>query len=245
MPQFKDQVVRQLIVTDGAGNTISITAGPPPKIVITGNGEFQIINEDTGQELDLRLSSLGNPIIQFTGRTADGGKVFKLSFDEGDGITVNNKYNEYGPSFSQTVTQSAAGWYVWTIPSGEGVGFDPTDAEFKMIDAGSETFEDWTNLTLQNGWTAKVGYYAPAYRFTPTGQIELRGVMTGGTSVDNTVIALMPLAPVKLGTYGGVGITAGGSALKRVFYNTDSKLYCYGVSGTGDLALDGARFSYK
>jgi hypothetical protein len=245
MPQFKNQVVRQLIVTDGAGNTITINAGPPPEILVTGNGEITIRNVTTGQELNLRLSSLGNPIVQFTGRTADGGKVFKLTFDEGDGVTVNNKYQEYSPSFNQTVVQSAAGWYVWTLPSGAGVGFDPTDAEFKVIDAGTETFSDWTNLTLQNGWTAKAGYYAPAARFTPSGTLELRGVMTGGTSVDNTIIALMPIVPAKLSSYGGVGITAGGSALKRVFYNTDGKLYCYGVSGTADLSLDGASFSYK
>lgn len=124
-----------------------------------------------------------------------------------------------------------------------GIVYNEFDNELQAWNAGAPL--DWTNLTLQNGWTAKAGYYAPAYRFTPTGTIELRGTMTGGTSVDNTVIALMPIVPAKLGTWGGPAVTAGSFALKRLFYNTDGKLYCYGVSGTGDLGLDGARYSYK
>jgi hypothetical protein len=134
-----------------------------------------------------------------------------------------------------------------TGPNGRGWGYDDTTEELAAYNAGN--FLNWTNLTLQNGWIAKANYYAPSYRFTPTGQIELRGVMTGGTIVDNTIVALMPIVPAKLSSYGGIGVapTGAGTASKRVFYNTDGKLYCYGINagGTTDLSLDGARFSYK
>jgi hypothetical protein len=131
-----------------------------------------------------------------------------------------------------------------SVFGGVGIVFDAASAELRAWNFGVAL--DWVNLTLQNGWTAKAGYYAPSYRFTPTGRIELRGVMTGGTNVDNTVVCLMPIVPAKLSSYGGIGITAGpANGVKRVFYNTDGKLYCYGVAGTVDLSLDGALFSYK
>jgi hypothetical protein len=123
-----------------------------------------------------------------------------------------------------------------------GVVVDNTVGELKAWNAG--TILGWSNLTLQSGWSAKAGYYAPAYLFTPTGQIELRGTMTGGTNADNTVICLMPIVPAKLGLADAT-ITGGGGANKRLFYNTDGKLYCYGVAGTADISLDGIRFSYK
>lgn len=239
MPQFKDQVVRQLIVTDGAGNTISITAGPPPEIEITGNGSLTVVNESTGQSITLQLSDSGTPEILFVGSTAGGHKAFILSFDD----LSDNVFREFPSPGDWSIHGDSSYWTLNGLDTGEGVLFDPTPSELHSYHNGVN--QDWTALTLQNGWTAKAGYYPPSYRFTPTGTIELCGVMTGGTSVDNTVIALMPVVPAKLGSYGGVGITAGGSALKRVFYNTDAKLYCYGCSGTGDLSLDGAKFRYK
>lgn len=131
----------------------------------------------------------------------------------------------------------------FTDNSNIGVCYDGVTREIKRFNNG--TVQDWTTLTLNNGWTAKAGYYVPAYRFTPDGMIELSGTMGGGTSADNTIIATMPVVPAKLGLYGGPGIDAGGSALKRIFYNTDGKLYCYGVSGTATISLDGIRFRYK
>jgi hypothetical protein len=239
MPQFKNQVVNQLIITDGAGNTITITAGPPPEINITGDGSLFIRNETTGQVIGLQLNGSGTPEIIFVGSTAGGNKAHIFTFDD----LADNILRQFPSPGDWSIYASEQFWTLNGLTTGEGVLFDPNDSEMHSYHNGVN--QDWTNLTLQNGWTAKVGYYAPAYRFTPSGTIELRGVMTGGTSVDNTIIALMPVVPAKLSSYGGVGITAGGSALKRVFYNTDGKLYCYGVSGTGDLSLDGARFSYK
>ena len=129
-----------------------------------------------------------------------------------------------------------------TDNAGNGFGLDTTDDELKALTAN--VVNNWTALTLQNGWSAAAGYYAPAYRFTPTGQLELRGVMSGGTNADNTVICLMPVVPAKLGLHQPV-LETGGTVNARLFYNTDGKLYCYGCAGAGKIGLDGARFSYK
>jgi hypothetical protein len=124
----------------------------------------------------------------------------------------------------------------------QGVVINAFTGEIQAWNAGAVL--DWVNLTLQNGWGAAAGYYTPAYRFTPTGQIELRGVMTGGANADNTVICLMPIVPAKLGLI-QPALETGGSVNSRLFYNTDAKLYCYGCVGAGKIGLDGMRFSYK
>lgn len=236
--QFPNPIVTQLTITDNG--QIAVQIGPGPKIYITGNGEIQIQNPTTGQELDLRLSALGNPIVEFDGRTSSGGKVFKLTFDEQN----DNKYQEYSPSFSQSETQSAAGWYVSETVSGIGFGFDPTDQELKVIQAGTETFLDWTNLTLTGGWSASAGYYTPQYRYTPDGLLELRGNMTAGTTADGTAVITMPVVPAKFGLI-RPAIEAGGTVNARLFYNTDGKIYVFGCAGTTKMSLDGMRFSYK
>lgn len=55
----------------------------------------------------------------------------------------------------------------------------------------------WVNLTLQNGWSATVnGLTAattPQYRKNEFGELELRGLLGGGTIAQGTVIATLPV----------------------------------------------------
>lgn len=50
----------------------------------------------------------------------------------------------------------------------------------------------WTQLTLQNSWSTVSGEMAPSYRMTPTGDIDIAGVMSGGSANSNTIIATLP-----------------------------------------------------
>lgn len=235
--QFDNPIITQLTIYDNGSPAIQI--GPGPDIEITGNGSLFIINPTTGQEIALQLTSGGTPEVLFKGRDSTGGQTFLMTFDD----QSDNAFREYVSNGNWVITGTQSYWILNGVTTGEGVLFDPVKAELHALH--NNTNQDWTNLTLTSGWTAKPNYYAPAYRYTPEGEIQLRGTMTGGTSVDNTAIATMPISPAKLAAWGGPGITAGGSALKRIFYNTDGKLYCYGVSGTTDIDLTGARFSYK
>lgn len=197
------------------------------------------------------LLQLGNVEPPNTNNSV-GGQLF---LDEGSfqlGTRDNATQNDYtyirclGGGFGTADIQIAAQRYITLTPpdpaSQQGVVFNGATGELQAWNTG--VVLDWTALTLQNGWGAAAGYYTPAYRFTPTGQIELRGVMSGGTNADNTVICLMPIVPAKLGLQQPV-LETGGSVNARLFYNTDGKLYCYGCAGAGKIGLDGMRFSYK
>lgn len=174
---------------------------------------------------------------------SDNGIGGQLQLDESSfGLHVNDSTTPLS-LFRVGMSAQASTKQIWFTDSvNTGVAFDAGTAELRTLNTG--TVLDWTNLTLQNGWTAKAGYYTPQYRFTPTGMLELRGTMTGGTNADNTVICLMPIVPAKLGL-ADPHMPGGGTVNKRLFYNTDGKLYCYGVAGAADLGLDGITLSYK
>lgn len=48
-------------------------------------------------------------------------------------------------------------------------------------------------MAFKNGWGALVGFQAPGYRIWPTGEIELFGGLTGGTSA--LAAFVLPFAP--------------------------------------------------
>ena|SRR5437763_624148 len=55
----------------------------------------------------------------------------------------------------------------------------------------------WVNLTLQNGWSATANGLTtattPQYRKNAFGELELRGLLGGGTVTQGTVIANLPV----------------------------------------------------
>jgi hypothetical protein len=50
----------------------------------------------------------------------------------------------------------------------------------------------WVAMTLQNSWVAFSGAARPSYRVTPTGDTEIAGSCSGGSSANGTVIATLP-----------------------------------------------------
>jgi hypothetical protein len=54
----------------------------------------------------------------------------------------------------------------------------------------------WQPLVLQNNWVAYGDYYAaPQYQVDLSGRVYLRGLITGGTVTDLTVLAVLPVSP--------------------------------------------------
>ena len=216
--QFNNPIIKSLILYDNNGNAV-ISLGPGPFITI--------VNPTTGAELDLDAGTTYPEIIFWNqGKTANA----RVNLDPVDNLSL------------RIATFGAGNIELVDGDTNLGFALDGSVAELKAYNAGN--LLDWVALTLQNGWAAKAGYYKPAYKFTADGRIELRGVMTGGTNVDNTIVAIMPLSPAKLDV-GHPVVVGGGTVNARVFYNTDGKLYIYGCAGAVDIGINGMRFSWK
>lgn len=107
------------------------------------------------------------------------------------------------------------------------------------------TVETWHTLTLQNGWSTRAGYYAPACKLTPDGRVWLRGGLTGGTFTNGTIIATLPAGyrpaasvsmPLSNNTTSGSG-----SGNPRLFVRTSGNIEIWLVGG--DFHIDGCSFS--
>lgn len=174
---------------------------------------------------------------------SDNGIGGQLQLDESSFALHANDSTTPNSNWKTGIQGFATGQIWFTNATNDGISFDGLGTgELVALNAGTQL--NWTTMGLLNGWVAAAGYYVPAYRFTPTGQIELRGVMSGGTNADNTIIGTMPIVPAKLGLC-HPALETGGTVNARIFYNTDGKLYCYGCAGAGKISLDGMRFSYK
>lgn len=106
----------------------------------------------------------------------------------------------------------------------------------------------WTVLPLASGWTAKAGYRTPAYRRDLNNNMQFRGTMTGGVTADNTQIATIPAAlaaPANVVMRPAVAPTGAGNAgSSRLFQNGPATgLFCYGMAGVTDIALDGLSYN--
>ena len=235
---WSDQSQFPFYVYDNNGNIIAII--DQNGVNIYGNGQLNIVNQIiAGLGITVRLNAgTGAPIISFGGRTSTGGKQYNLTFDDNN----DNAFEESTTGGNWRIHNTATGVRVYEITNFHGYGFEPSSAELRAIRTGA--YADWTTLITGNGWTAKVGYYPPSYRYTPDGCIELYGTMTGGINADNTILCTMPEIPSKLSIQTPT-LSAGGSASSRIFYNTDGKLYCYGCVGATDIDLGGIKFRYK
>lgn len=104
--------------------------------------------------------------------------------------------------------------------------------------------EEWTNATLQNGWTNVAGFAAAGYYMRPDGFVALRGVCAAGTTADDTLLFTLPTgyrptaeALVAVGYYNGVGYQLGYLRIE-----TDGQVRVYGAGGAANIRMDGLQF---
>jgi hypothetical protein len=105
----------------------------------------------------------------------------------------------------------------------------------------------WQPITLQNSWAAYGTPYASAqYQVDLNGRVWLRGLITGGTITDGTVLATLPYTPsFEIAT---LALANSGSAYSpvRLDITTSGNVLIYGASafsGSYFVSLDQLSFS--
>jgi len=103
---------------------------------------------------------------------------------------------------------------------------------------GSTIPETWHTINGSNGWTA--GSPAPQYRLMPDGTVLLKGVLTGGTTVDGTTITTLP-AGYQPQVSQHVICSSTGSDWRKVVINSNGSIQIFHAIAA-DIRLDNVRF---
>ena len=115
--------------------------------------------------------------------------------------------------------------------------FDAIAKEFQAEAAPTTTLI--AGSAFKGAWTAAGGFQAPGYRLWATGELELFGALTGGTS--NTIAFTLPLAPRAIHFWAAANWN--GSAPVAAFIKLDINGNVIPVVTNHTLVfLDGVRF---
>lgn len=219
-----------ITITGPGGVNITGAAGTTATALSgTGGAGSKLLLSGTNAYL-LSMTTAGVTTAQIT---PQGASVF---LQGGNGSTLN------GPILAMAADATFSKSGVTPI-----VKFNATTG---FLDTGTP----WSNLSLQNGFSAKAGYIVPQVRLNALGQVEFRGTMTKGTpAADNTWIfsiptAYLPSASVVMHpSLAPSGAGSAGSA--RIYLNRagapPEAMYAYGMNagGTTDVCLDNCFFS--
>ena len=114
---------------------------------------------------------------------------------------------------------------------------DAVQSDVAAIAQGS-----WSNLSLTSGWSDYAGRQDAEYRKVGD-EVQLRGVIDGGTTTSGTTIATLPSGfrpPAEdLFPIAGSGDIGGGYILVK----SNGVMEVWGISANGALGLSGVRFS--
>lgn len=119
-----------------------------------------------------------------------------------DAIVFSGLYTCYGTATG--VPNADYSWFIFHMNSGVGTTYakqiafaydgkiferfkNTTWGAWKVLGSGNGV--DWTNLTLETGWTA-VENYTPQYKVMPHGAVYVRGRVTRGTGGSSTITIL-------------------------------------------------------
>ena len=85
----------------------------------------------------------------------------------------------------------------WRIAGQHGVMISPSDTRGFLRwneDSINTNAEEWTNASLQNGWTHSGGtYHSVGYYMGPDGFVHLRGAANPGTDAGGTLLFTLPV----------------------------------------------------
>lgn len=153
-----------------------------------------------------------------------------------------------GVANSMFFSHSTATGSHWRIAGKHGVMMSPSDTRGFLRwneDAINTNPEEWTNASLQNGWTNVAGFAAVGYYMRPDGFVALRGVSAAGTVADDTLLFTLPVgyrplseALVAIGIYNGASYQVGFLRIE-----TDGQVRIYGAGGAANIRYDGLSFS--
>jgi len=105
--------------------------------------------------------------------------------------------------------------------------------------------EEWTNASLQNGWTTTAGFATVGYYMRPDGFVAFRGIATPGTTADNTLLFTLPVnyRPAAAAFIGVPMFTGAAFVQAGLLIETDGECRVYGVGGAANIRLDGLCFA--
>lgn len=243
--QFPNPISTQVVVFDGATNTPVVNIGPGPNIIITQPGT----NPPSTLKLTTSGTNLFSPEIIWSFFGAQ-----KLRIRTGSGITPTPVFMEY--LFNSVVTAAITmSLSECTIHISDQLGADlngihafdtftrvdrPVVAS-QVLDGNSGANEAWHGFAYAAGWSDRGGGYDSAqYRVMPDGTVRLRGSAKGGTTVDFTQLATLPVGyrPTNSKEFLSKSTVANSS----IIINSAGGIFCLGMGAATNLVFDGMTF---
>lgn len=223
----------QLILTDGAGNVVGTLDGElglvlygngtaaDPGLNVTPVGDIVWGAVDPAQSLDVSIE-VGS-ITDHAGKTRIG---IMLGSGEVNGAAqgILGVFSSPGDNSELPVVCALAGTYV--------VASDPT------VSTNAPFPETWHTLILGNSWTSDPAGLGAAYRVSPDGWVQLRGMILAGTRADGTIFANVPTGFRSAATSRQPIATTGANVFGLVQITSDGNLRCAGITGAGITGID-------
>jgi hypothetical protein len=187
----------------------------------TFRGEVDVVTE-SGASVRVYEDASGHPGVDFFSPTGElrGGIVYD---------PVSDGMFEFGPSSGQYYDTDG----IFLENSTETNGMRFNDANGYIYSGVRSTMNDWINLTYQNGWTTRTGFYPLALKLFADGIVRMRGTMVPGSV--NTVISNVPSQYRPSNTVQGEcvhdNVTAG--QVPRVNITPDGNITAFGMAGVG------------
>lgn len=200
-----------------------------------GGPEIRIIDV-SGNLLQLFVS--GSPVINWTyggGRTGFG----TLSLGT---FGAGSAQNYYQIGFS-TTTGDFVNFILQESPTGVGQIYatHPIIASDPALSGNPGNNETWHGFSYNNAWSDRGGGYdAAQYRVMPDGTVRLRGSAKGGTTVDFTQLATLPVGyrPTNSKEFLSKSTVANSS----IIINSAGGIFCLGMGAATNLVFDGITF---
>lgn len=115
------------------------------------------------------------------------------------------------------------------------------DAIASSISTSSVSYTQTLVSAFLNGWSALVGVQAPGYRLWSTGEVELFGGLTGGTSGVAALVLPSSLAPAATRQWGTAGWNGSAPVACLVKLDTLGNVILV-VNSNNQAFLDGVRW---
>ena len=181
-----------------------------------------------------RLSS-NNPNLFFGGYNLD-------RMGDGEGSTLGRPYN--GAAVTQKQADGATLQLNFPLDRTRGAGISARigfNSQWTPYYLGAVYFLD--DLGYQNGWSdVGSGFELGSYKLSLSGTVELSGVISVGTTTDNTVIAQLPVGFIPSSTVLCLAATEDGDCLIQIDNSGNIRIFRFG-SGGNYICLNSVKFS--
>lgn len=175
-------------------------------VVTVAAGQVVISGEDAVTGTGVYRAGIGAAVTgALTARNATNGRIDLVVFRQLDSDVVGTHTGKTArieviagtPSATPAVPAKpsmAVELARITVPASGGGAASVNSTNRTYASAVSAPLSGWTNLPLASGWTARAGYYVPAYRLLPNDRVELRGAADGPAASGPSPFLTLPAA---------------------------------------------------